>query len=131
MINTLFKSAHTFQCLSCNNILGVHGHFVKMKCPSCDSEVKLLGEGFLAYNQETEQKIVQPQEESKTVNDDIQKYPIMMTANHVAEVMQISLRVAYEIMDRNDFPLIRINRHKKVNRDSFFEWLNSKSKKVL
>jgi excisionase family DNA binding protein len=52
-----------------------------------------------------------------------EKYPIVMTAKHVSEILGCSLRIAYEVMEQPDFPLIRIGRHKKVNREAFFRWL--------
>ncbi|OHR73961.1 excisionase [Bacillus sp. HMSC76G11] len=58
-----------------------------------------------------------------------ENYPMVMTAKQVAEVLGVSLRIAYEVMDREDFPLIPIFRHKKVNRDSFFKWLESQGNK--
>lgn len=56
-----------------------------------------------------------------------EQYPITMTAKHVAEVLGISLRVAYEVMEQKDFPLIRIGRNKKVNREAFFKWMERQS----
>ncbi|WP_238458156.1 helix-turn-helix domain-containing protein [Alkalihalobacterium alkalinitrilicum] len=55
----------------------------------------------------------------ETSND----YPYILTATHISEIMGISKRVAYEIMDYKDFPLIRIGRTKRVKRESFFRWL--------
>lgn len=53
-------------------------------------------------------------------------YPLMMTVNEVAEILGVSHRVAYMIMDESDFPLIRIRRSKKVNREDFFQWLEGR-----
>lgn len=53
----------------------------------------------------------------------ITDYPILMRVEHVAEILNVSKRVAYEIMDEKGFPLIRIRRSKRVNREDFFEWL--------
>lgn len=55
----------------------------------------------------------------------IEDYPIILTAAHIAEIMHISKRVAYEVMEYEGFPLIRIGRCKRVNRDEFFKWLQS------
>lgn len=52
-------------------------------------------------------------------------YPLILTADHVAEIMGISKRVAYQLMEYKGFPLIRLGRLKRVNRDSFFQWLDS------
>lgn len=53
-------------------------------------------------------------------------FPIMLTAIEVAQILGVSKRVAYEIMDTPDFPLIRIRRSKRVNREDFFTWLEEK-----
>lgn len=50
-------------------------------------------------------------------------YPLILTAEHISEIMGISKRIAYEVMEYKGFPLIRIGRLKRVNRDSFFGWL--------
>lgn len=52
--------------------------------------------------------------------------PILLTAEHVAEILGVSKRVAYDIMDETGFPLIKIRRSKKVNREDFFNWLEQK-----
>lgn len=53
-------------------------------------------------------------------------FPIMLTANEVSQILGVSKRVAYEIMDTPDFPLIKIRRTKRVNREDFFNWLEQK-----
>jgi excisionase family DNA binding protein len=53
-------------------------------------------------------------------------FPFMLTVVEVAQILGVSKRVAYDIMDAQDFPLIRIRRSKRVNRDDFFNWLDSK-----
>lgn len=54
----------------------------------------------------------------------IEAYPLVLTAAHVAEIIGISKRVCYEIMDKPGFPLIRIGRCKRVTREALFKWLN-------
>jgi hypothetical protein len=58
----------------------------------------------------------------------IEDYPIILTAAHIAEIMHISKTIAYEVMEYKGFPLIRIGRCKRVNRDEFFKWLQSRVK---
>jgi predicted DNA-binding transcriptional regulator AlpA len=53
------------------------------------------------------------------------EYPIVMKAKDVAEVMGVSKRTAYHIMEIKDFPLIPIGKMKLVTRESFFNWLES------
>jgi excisionase family DNA binding protein len=54
-------------------------------------------------------------------------YPLILTAEHVSEIMGISKRIAYEMMEYKGFPLIRVGRLKRVNRDSFFGWLENQA----
>lgn len=58
-------------------------------------------------------------------NSEIKYYPIILTASEISQILKISKPTAYELMDREDFPLIRIGRCKRVLRDEFFFWLNS------
>jgi excisionase family DNA binding protein len=58
-------------------------------------------------------------------------FPITMTAKDVSAVLGISLRVAYDVMEGEEFPLVKIGRHKKVHRDKFFEWLDRKAEKEI
>ncbi|TYS68689.1 helix-turn-helix domain-containing protein [Sutcliffiella horikoshii] len=57
------------------------------------------------------------------------KYPIMMTAKHVSEILGVSYHYAYEVMKRKDFPVFPVGRHKKVNREAFFRWIEEQSHK--
>lgn len=58
-------------------------------------------------------------------------YPIVLNVDHLEEILGISKRVAYELMDQTDFPTIRIgDRLKRVNRDAFFEWMDQQTKKA-
>jgi excisionase family DNA binding protein len=50
----------------------------------------------------------------------------MLTVVEVMQILGVSKRVAYEIMEAKDFPLIRIRRSKRVNREDFFNWLEQK-----
>lgn len=53
-------------------------------------------------------------------------YPILLTAVEISQILGVSKRVAYEIMDTTGFPLIKIRRSKRVNREDFFNWLDKK-----
>ncbi|MCF2717427.1 helix-turn-helix domain-containing protein [Paenibacillus sp. UKAQ_18] len=53
----------------------------------------------------------------------VEGYPIILKVTEVAEILGISRRVAYDILDRNGFPLVRIGRCKRVSRTAFFNWL--------
>lgn len=56
-------------------------------------------------------------------------YPIVLTAEHVAEIMGVSKRIAYEVMEQPGFPLIRVGRLKKVNREAFEAWMKNPANK--
>jgi hypothetical protein len=47
-----------------------------------------------------------------------------MKAQDVADAMGISKRLAYDVMEMEDFPAIRMRKIKMVARESFFEWLH-------
>lgn len=55
-------------------------------------------------------------------------YPMILTVAEVMEILGIGKRVAYELMDRTDFPCVRIGKLKRVNRDSFFKWIEQQGK---
>ena len=57
---------------------------------------------------------------------DIDSYPIVLTAIEISEILKISKPTAYELMNRHDFPLIKIGRCKRVLKDEFFLWLSNK-----
>jgi predicted DNA-binding transcriptional regulator AlpA len=59
-------------------------------------------------------------------------YPLVLKAEHIQEILGVGRRVAYEVMDESDFPLVRISKKlKRVNRDDFFQWLESRTKKSI
>lgn len=56
----------------------------------------------------------------------------ILTAQEVAKILKVSRATAYEIMDREDFPTIRIGRSKRVMVHEFKTWLvNQTNKKQL
>jgi len=56
----------------------------------------------------------------KTVED----YPMILQAQHIQEILGVSKPTAYELMEQQDFPLIRIGRLKRVRKEDFFQWLS-------
>ena len=54
----------------------------------------------------------------------IEDYPLMLTAVHISEILMVSKPTAYELMEHSTFPLIRIGRTKRVQREDFFDWLS-------
>lgn len=55
-------------------------------------------------------------------------YPLVLTVTDIMEILGIGKRIAYELMDRTDFPTVRIGKLKRVNRDAFFEWIEQQGK---
>jgi predicted DNA-binding protein YlxM (UPF0122 family) len=53
---------------------------------------------------------------------EIDKYPLILTAKDIAQILKVSKPTVYEIMKRTDFPLLNIN-PKRVLKEHFFEWL--------
>lgn len=51
-------------------------------------------------------------------------YPMILTAVHISEILMISKPTAYELMEQTTFPLIRIGRIKRVQKESFFNWID-------
>ncbi|RKD71405.1 hypothetical protein ATL39_2802 [Sinobaca qinghaiensis] len=61
----------------------------------------------------------------QTMND----FPLLLKVEHVADIIGCSKRVAYELMELTDFPLLRMGRLKRVQREAFFSWLESQANK--
>jgi hypothetical protein len=49
--------------------------------------------------------------------------PLVLNAKNISEIMGISQKTAHELMNDTNFPLIRIGKIKRVERDRFFLWL--------
>ncbi|EPD52041.1 hypothetical protein HMPREF1210_01394 [Paenisporosarcina sp. HGH0030] len=57
--------------------------------------------------------------------EEIESYPLVLTAKEISSILKISKPNTYEVMKRIDFLLIKIGRCKGVLRDEFFRWLMS------
>jgi excisionase family DNA binding protein len=52
-------------------------------------------------------------------------YPIVLTANEIMEILGIGRRKAYQLMNQEGFPCIKIGpKLKRVERDAFFAWMS-------
>lgn len=51
--------------------------------------------------------------------------PMMLSANDI-QTMGFSRTMAYNILDRDDVPVVKIGSRKFIQRDKFFDWLDSK-----
>lgn len=57
----------------------------------------------------------------------IEDFPLILDAKNIADTLGISLRGAYYLMDDTSFPLLKLGRCKRVNRDDFFNWLEQQT----
>jgi predicted DNA-binding transcriptional regulator AlpA len=56
----------------------------------------------------------------------LEDYPLVLTAKEISEILQVSKPIAYQLMNRSDFPTIgSIGRCKRVLREEFFNWLGN------
>jgi excisionase family DNA binding protein len=51
-------------------------------------------------------------------------YPLILTVEEIQEILCIGKNTAYELMDQQGFPCIKIGRLKRIPRDQFFEWIS-------
>lgn len=58
------------------------------------------------------------------VNGEYSKYPLSMQVKHVAEIMDLSMMNARELVEQPDFPKHRSGRRVIIPRDAFFKWFN-------
>jgi excisionase family DNA binding protein len=129
------EGVYTYLCPDCDSLFAIVSRFTvksdrieSVKCPKCLSVSSIYGEGSVNYTLYNSHKPESSETSAKKEDVYTEGYPAVLTAKEVAEILGVSRRIAYEIMERSDFPLIRIGRHKKVKRDNFFEWLNQQEK---
>lgn len=53
-------------------------------------------------------------------------YPRYLSTKDVMEILQVSRSKAQNIMKESDFPLIRLGKLMKVEREQFFNWVRKK-----
>ena len=51
--------------------------------------------------------------------------PMLLSANDI-QTMGFTRTMAYNILDRDDVPVVKIGSRKFIQRDKFFDWLDSK-----
>ena len=51
--------------------------------------------------------------------------PMMLSANDI-QTMGFTRTMAYNILNRNDVPVVKIGSRKFIQRGNFFDWLDSK-----
>lgn len=90
-------------------------------CPKCTRATAFYGEGFVNYKSNKIETSIP--EASTTPVPEVNSYPYLLDAKHVSEIIGVSRRRAYEIMENKGFPLKRIGSLKRVIQDEFFLWL--------
>lgn len=126
------EGVYTYCCCKCETFFAVVSRFSVLgdysdvlKCPKCGSGADIHGEGFINHSAYEINKSA-PDIVNNDKNDN--SYQELLKADDIAKCLGVSKRVAYELMDQKDFPLIKIRRSKRVNRDDFFNWLDNYSK---
>lgn len=123
------EGVYTYLCENCSTLFGVVSRFSVMEdridtltCPKCSKNVAVcMGEGHINYaNHEKRAEIITNE------TDEISQLPELLTIEHLAAYLNVSERTADEYMGNPDFPLIRLKRSKRVFRDDFLDWLQSK-----
>ena len=61
------------------------------------------------------------------MNEIIANFPDVLTAEQLASALQISKSGAYALLNRSDFPTLRIGGRKMVMKKDLLEWLNSRT----
>ena len=56
--------------------------------------------------------------------------PMMLSANDI-QAMGFTRTIAYNILNRNDVPVVKIGSRKFIQRDKFFDWLDSREKSKI
>ena len=56
--------------------------------------------------------------------------PMMLSANDI-QIMGFTRTMAYNILNRDDVPVVKIGSWKFIQRDKFFDWLDSREKSKI
>lgn len=56
--------------------------------------------------------------------------PMMLSANDI-QTMGFTRTMTYNILDRDDVPVVKIGSRKFIQRDKFFDWLESREKSKI
>lgn len=97
-----------------------------MKTPTPQTNADLL-KVLMTFEQEKQQLI----EENEKLKAELakqsmtNKYPMVLKAKHVAEILGISEPTAYALMRRSDFPRMSMT-NARVKLDAFMNWLDGK-----
>ena len=56
--------------------------------------------------------------------------PMMLSANDI-QTMGFTRTMAYNILNRDDVPVVKIGSRKFIQRDKFFDWLDNREKSKI
>lgn len=56
--------------------------------------------------------------------------PMLLSANDI-QTMGFTRTMAYNILNRNDVPVVKIGNRKFIQREKFFDWLDSREKSEI
>jgi hypothetical protein len=56
-----------------------------------------------------------------------EQLPIMLNVNHVALILDVSTKHAYNLLHSKGFPTIILGKRMMVDKDVFFTWLESRT----
>lgn len=127
------EGVYTYWCNKCETTFAVVSRFkVKidqmemLKCPKCFEDSCITGEGYIKHIEYKNSLIDAelPALDEKKDNE----LPDLLRADDIAKYLNVSKRVAYEYMERTDFPLIRFGRSKRTTKQDFIEWINLQKK---
>lgn len=57
----------------------------------------------------------------------VENLPFTLTVDQISELMGVSKPIAFRMVNRKGFPMIREGRRIIIPRDKFIEWINAKS----
>lgn len=131
------EGIYTYRCNVCETVIGIVSRFgvnadrlKTVKCPKCSNKASLYGEGHMKYSiyQNINEERKERESKETKIRQDFSQYPPILNATHVSEILGISRRYAYEIMNWTDFPTIKLgNSSKRVSREDFINWLSNQN----
>ncbi|WP_075050768.1 helix-turn-helix domain-containing protein [Bacillus testis] len=114
-----------YSCSNCSFVFGVvlMDSLGSLNCPKCGGSSKFSGSGYLTYSLRTKDRGSAAASDS-TQTPSHSMYPLVLTAEDIADILSISTHGAYALMKEPGFPCVTIGRLKRVGRDAFFNWLS-------
>lgn len=60
------------------------------------------------------------------MNNTLEQYPPVLDVAHIQQILNIGRRQAYELVNSENFHIVRVGRSIKVLKNVFIEWLEGK-----